>query len=54
MTMKQQVPNCLFFIGISKMPQEDLPECGEKRLAEQLLNELLICRMLQQQEISSV
>jgi len=36
------------------MPHEGLPECGEKRPAEQSLRELLICRVLQQQQISSI
>ena len=37
-----------------KQPQEGLPECGGKRPAEQLLCELLICRVLQQQQIPSI
>jgi len=40
--------------ALKKMLQEGLPECGEKRPAEQSLHELLICRVLQQQQISSI
>ena len=40
--------------ALKKMLQEGLPECGEKRPAEQSLRELLICRVLQQQQISSI
>jgi hypothetical protein len=53
--MKLQIPKIfLFSIEISKTPQVDLPECGEKRPAEQSLHELLVCTVLQQQQISSI
>jgi hypothetical protein len=32
----------------------DLPECGEKMRVEQSLHALLLCRVLQQKQISSI
>lgn len=42
------------FFLFSKMTSEDLPECGEKMPVEQSLHALLICRVLQQQQIASI
>jgi hypothetical protein len=38
----------------SNSSSEDLPECGEKMPVEQSPHALLICRVLQQQQISSI
>jgi hypothetical protein len=44
----------MIFFLIFEVVTEDSPECGEKMPAEQSLHGLLICKVLQQQQISSI